>query len=87
MARDEALLLMRARSVHTFGMRFAIKVALLNVDCLVGDVLLVPPGRVVLPRATTRHILELRADLDVRPGDRLTVSPPVTRSPPGPSFR
>jgi len=71
---DEALFLERARSVHTFGMRFTIKVALLDADLAVREVLIARPGRLVLPRPGIEHVLELAENADVQPGDRLAVS-------------
>lgn len=68
---DEALLLERTRSVHTFGMGFAIAAALLDRDCVVRAVVRMPPRRVLLPRRGIRHVLELGPEADVRPGDLL----------------
>ena len=59
--RDEALLLRRCRSVHTFGMRFPIDVVLLDRADRVVRVLPVRPGRLVLPRPRVRHVLETAA--------------------------
>jgi uncharacterized protein len=70
---DEALLLERTRSIHTFGMRFPIGVALLDRDLVVRSVRTVRPGRLVLPRLGTRQILECADGVDLRPGDRLRV--------------
>jgi uncharacterized membrane protein (UPF0127 family) len=68
----EALLLERTRSVHTFGMLFPIKVALLDHDHVVRYVRRLPPSRFLLPRPGIRHVLELHEAVDARPGDRLT---------------
>lgn len=58
---NEALWLQRCRSVHTFGMTFAIDVVLLDrLDRPVG-VRRVPPGRLLLPRRGVRHIVEVAA--------------------------
>jgi uncharacterized membrane protein (UPF0127 family) len=58
---DLALLLPRCRSVHTFGMRFAIDVAFLNREGdLVRLVGAVPRGRVVTCRAA-RAVMETAA--------------------------
>ena len=76
---DEALLLERTRSVHTFGMRFEIDAALLDRDFVVRAVVRMPPRRVLLPRRGVRHVLELVGGADVRPGDRLEPAP-ATRS-------
>jgi uncharacterized protein len=70
----EALLLERTRSIHTFGMRFPIAVALLDGQHAVRAVVRVPPRRVLLPRRGVRHILELRSDVDLRSGDRLVLA-------------
>jgi len=73
------MLLERARSVHTFGMRFAIAVALLDAELRVVRVLRVRPGRLVLPRPRACHVLECPVEADLRPGDllrRLTARPP-----------
>jgi uncharacterized protein len=83
---DEALLLVRARSVHTFGMRFAIAVALLDRHGLVLAVVRMRPRRVLLPRPGVRHVLELADATDVRAGDRFEPIP-ATRSPPARSSR
>jgi uncharacterized membrane protein (UPF0127 family) len=71
LAANEAMLFPRARSVHTFGMRFRVTVALLDAHLRVGEVLRLPPRRVLVPRPGVRHVLECHIDLDVRPGDRL----------------
>jgi uncharacterized protein len=68
--RGEALLLERTRSVHTFGMRSPIAVALLDRDAVVRAVVRMPPSRVLLPRRSVRHVLELAEGADVRAGDR-----------------
>lgn len=66
-----ALLIKRARSIHTFGMRFAIVAAFLDGDLQVVCVRRMPPGRIALPRVRGRHVLECPEDADLRPGDRL----------------
>ena len=76
---DEALLLERTRSVHSFGMRFAILAALLDREGVVRAVVPMPPRRVLLPRPGVRHVLELADRADVRPGDRFEPVP-ATRS-------
>ncbi|HEX3300007.1 MAG TPA: DUF192 domain-containing protein [Actinomycetota bacterium] len=68
---DHGLLLLRCRSVHTFGMRAPIAVAFLDADWRVLSVRRVRPGRVVLPRWRARHVLECAAATDLRRGDRL----------------
>jgi uncharacterized protein len=69
---DEALLLERTRSVHTFGMRFPIAAVILDDRFAVRAVVRLPPRRLLLPRRGAHHILELREGVDLRPGDRLT---------------
>jgi uncharacterized membrane protein (UPF0127 family) len=71
----EAWLFERTRSVHTFGMRFAIAVALLDRHWVVRAVVRMPPRRVLLPRRRVRHVLELADRTDVRPGDRFEPVP------------
>ena len=68
---DEGLLLERTRSVHTFGMRFPIRVALLDRHRTVRSVRLLLPRRVLFPRPGVRDVIELHEGVDVRPGDRL----------------
>lgn len=70
---DEAMLFERARSVHTFGMRFEIDVALLDADLVVNRVVPMRPGRLLLPRRRTRHLLECSVEAGLRVGDRLTL--------------
>jgi len=65
------LLLEHARSVHTIGMRRPIRVALLDRRLTVLSVLLVPPGRLVLPRRRVRHVLECSVRTVLIPGDAL----------------
>jgi uncharacterized membrane protein (UPF0127 family) len=68
---DEALLLERTRSVHTFGMGFVIAAALLDGEGVVLRVVRMPPRRVLLPRLSVRHVLELAEGTNVRTGDRV----------------
>lgn len=72
--RDEALLLRDTRSVHTFGMRFAIGVVCLDRDLRVLHRLSVRPGRIVLPRRGVRHVLECPLEADVCVGDELAAA-------------
>jgi uncharacterized membrane protein (UPF0127 family) len=76
----EGLLLEHSRSVHTFGMRFAIDVILLDRQQRVIAVVPMAPGRVLLPRRRVRHILEVAAG-------RGTVFSPPARIRPRPSPR
>lgn len=77
----EALLLLRTRSVHTFGMRFPIAVVLLSEDLTVVTVKRLVPRRLLLPRPRVRHVLECHPDIDLRPGDRLRASDPAPNEP------
>lgn len=74
LGRDEALLLTGATSVHTFGMRAAILVARLDDALSVVDVRLLRPRRVLGPDRRARHVLECRADVDVRVADVLRLA-------------
>lgn len=76
---DDGLLLPGATSVHTFGMRFPIRVVLLDATLSALQVLDVVPRRLVFPRPSVRHVLECSSLADVRPGDRFV----VRRSRPG----
>jgi uncharacterized protein len=81
LATDQALLLQRARSIHTFGMRYSILAALLDDDLAVVDVRRMPPSRLLLPRRGVRHVLECSEQAEVRPGDRLVLGPAARPSP------
>jgi uncharacterized protein len=74
---DGALLLPRARSVHTVGMRFAIDVAFCDADMTVLRVVTLPPHRVSRPVLRARCVIEAEAGAlarwNVRPGDVLEV--------------
>lgn len=69
----QGLLLLRASSVHTFGIRFPIVVASLDRGLRVVRVDVLPPRRLSWPRRGVRHVLECAPDLDLRPGDALRV--------------
>ena len=58
---DGALLLEPARSVHTFGMRFAIDVAHCDVEMRVLRVTTMRPNRIGLPVPRARTVLEAEA--------------------------
>ena len=58
---DGALLIERTSSVHTFGMRFAIDVALLDAAGQVVATLTLPPGRLTRPRRQVRSVVEAEA--------------------------
>ena len=84
LAPGEALFLERCRSILTIGMRFAIDVAWLDPDLQVVRLRLVRPGRVTAPHG--RHVLELAAGSDVRPGDRFVRATGPGRPDAGPSL-
>ncbi|MFB7824048.1 DUF192 domain-containing protein [Streptomyces hydrogenans] len=73
-----ALLLTPANSVHTFGMRFPIDVAYLDLRLRVLAVVTMRPGRLGLPRPRARHVLEAEAGAmagwGLRPGVVVTVA-------------
>ena len=73
LGRDQALLLVSTRSIHTFGMGFPIRVALLDRDHVIRRILHVPPNRLLRPRRGVRHVLEYAEGVDLRPGDRLRI--------------
>jgi uncharacterized membrane protein (UPF0127 family) len=72
---DGALLLLRTRSVHSVGMRFALDVAFLSRELEVMDVVHLAPGRIAWPRLRCRMVLEAEAGAferwQLRRGDRL----------------
>jgi uncharacterized membrane protein (UPF0127 family) len=74
---DGALLLRPARSVHTFGMRFALDVAVCNRDMVVLRTVSLPANRITRPSIKGRCIIEAEAGAfdrwKLRPGDRLEV--------------
>ncbi|MGZ8583124.1 MAG: DUF192 domain-containing protein [Actinomycetota bacterium] len=78
-----AMLFERCRSVHTVGMHVPLTVAALDRGWCVRRVVVVPPHRVVLPRFGVRHVLELHAGADVRPGDRFVMATRKTLTPAG----
>ena len=63
--------LLKTRSVHTFGMRFAIDAVLLDLGGVVLDVKRLPPGRLLLPRRRVRHVLECAEGSGFERGDVL----------------
>jgi uncharacterized membrane protein (UPF0127 family) len=70
LAPDDALFLARCRSVHTFGMRFAIDALVLDANLAVIRVVKMPRRRVLLPRPRGRHVVEVAAGSRIRSGDR-----------------
>ena len=69
-APHEAMLFLRCRSVHTFGMKEPISVVFLDRQMRVIEVRRCRPGRVVVPRRGARHLLEAAGGSAVRIGDR-----------------
>jgi uncharacterized protein len=72
--------LLRARSVHTIGMRFPIDVAFLDRELQVIATTSLVPFRIGLPRRGTRSVLEASAGAFERwglcVGDRLEIKGP-----------
>ena len=72
---EGALVLERTRSVHTFGMRFAIDVAFLDGNLKVIDVAHLAPWRMTIPRLKCKKVLEAESGAferwGLRTGDRL----------------
>ncbi len=72
---EGAMVLPHTRSVHTFGMRFAIDVAFCDRELVVLDVARLPPMRLALPRRRGRIVVEAQAGAferwGLRTGDRL----------------
>lgn len=58
---EGALLISPARSVHTFGMRFAIDVAFCDRDMVVIRTVLMRPNRLTAPTPRCRTIIEAEA--------------------------
>jgi uncharacterized membrane protein (UPF0127 family) len=72
---EGAMILPRTRSVHTFGMRFAVDVALCDKDMVVVGVTTLRPWRMSLPRRGGRSVIEAQAGAferwGLRVGDQL----------------
>ena len=72
---DGAVVLLRARAVHTIGMRFGIDVAFCDHDMVVIDVTSLRPWRMSLPRRRGRSVVEAQAGSferwGLRVGDQL----------------
>lgn len=72
-----ALLLPRTRSVHSFGMRFAIDVAFLDAECVVVRTVHLRPHRMTRWIWSARSVLEAESgsfhDWDLKVGDRLEI--------------
>ena len=58
---DGALILHHTRSVHSFGVRFALDVAFLDSELVVLSMVRLQPWRLALPRHGGRSILEAAA--------------------------
>jgi len=73
----EGVFILKARSVHTVGMRFSIDVALCDADGTVLRVLTLAPNRATLPMRAARSAVEAPAGAfrswGVIAGDRLEV--------------
>jgi uncharacterized protein len=76
---DHALLIPHCRSVHTFGMRFAIDVAFCDRDDVVLRIVTLPPGRLSPLVWRSAYVLEAEAGAferwGLRVGDRLELKP------------
>jgi uncharacterized protein len=74
---EDAILITRASSVHTFRMRFPIDVAYLDVNGFVVDTLHMMPNRLSRPRRRARSVVEASlGSFDkwgIKPGSRLEV--------------
>lgn len=71
----EGVLVLRTRSVHTFGVRFPLDVAFCDSDGVVLKTITMVPNRISLPVRGARTIIEARrgsfAHWQVTRGDRL----------------
>lgn len=74
---DGALLLVRARAVHTAGVRFPVDVAFLDKDLQVLATTRVRAWSVALPRRGAAHVLEAQAGSferwRLKPGDQIEI--------------
>lgn len=72
---DGALLIPHVRSVHSFGMKFAIDVAFCDDHMVVIETCALRPNRMTLPRPRARYVLEAESGAferwQLRPGDQL----------------
>jgi uncharacterized membrane protein (UPF0127 family) len=68
---EGAMVLPRTRSVHTFGMRFAIDLAVCDGDMVVLGVTRLRPWRMSLPRRRGRSVIEAQAGAFERWGLRV----------------
>jgi uncharacterized protein len=73
----DGAMLLKARSVHTFGMRFPIDVAICDKELVVVATRTLVPYRIALPRWKGVQVLEARAGAfetwRLRAGDRLEI--------------
>lgn len=76
---DGALLIERASSVHSFGMRFALDVAFCDRDLLVIKTMRLAPHRITWPVAGASQVIEAEAGRfahwDLVVGDQLEIDP------------
>ena len=76
---EGALLIERARSVHSLGMRFPLDVAFCDGDLVVVRTMRLEPHRMTRPVAGARCVIEAEAGMfahwELHAGDRLEVSP------------
>ncbi len=76
---DGAMFLPNTRSIHSFGVPFALDVAFLDRDGRVLDLVRLPRWRVTAPRMRAVHALEARAGCfdrwGLREGDRVEFRP------------
>jgi uncharacterized membrane protein (UPF0127 family) len=74
---EGALHLPRARSVHTFAMKFPIDVAFLTDELIVLRLVTMPPWRLTFPRRGVHSVLEAEAGSwerwGVKVGDQLVI--------------
>jgi uncharacterized membrane protein (UPF0127 family) len=72
---EGAMVLPRTRSVHTFGMRFAVDVAFCDKEMVVVGVARLQPWRISAPRRGGRSVIEAQAGAferwGLRVGDKL----------------
>jgi len=75
----EAMLFRRCRSIHTFGMKEPISVVFLDGWMRVVEVRRSRPGRLVVARRRSRHVLESPFGSGLRIGDRFRLPDPAGR--------
>jgi len=69
----EAMLFLRCRSVHTFGMKEPISVAFLDGGMRVVRLRRCRPGRLVVTGRRRQHVLEFAVGSGTRIGDRFSL--------------